>query len=106
MVGLGLRPGRSARRLIGSSGSSAPTALPQLGALVVHWDAGTITPQADNTNLTTWTDSVGGFTATVPATAPKYRTTGLNNLPYVQSAAGTAYMDAGRPTALANRAAG
>lgn len=90
---LGLLPG-----VLAGGGSVAPTALPQTGAMVAHWDAGAITPQTDNTNLATWTDSINGAVAT-SGVAPKYRTTGLNGLPFVQST-GTQYMDAGRPTAL------
>lgn len=60
--------------------------LPQNGYVVARWSSDAITPQTDNTNLSTWTDSIGGVVATqgTGAAQPKYRTARLGGKPSVR----------------------
>jgi hypothetical protein len=83
-----------------SSGVAA-TDLPQSARVVARWSADAITPQADNTNLASWTDSIGGFAATQATTGrqPKYRTNRMGGKPSVQFG-GAALLNVGRPAAL------
>ena len=87
--------------LVANGGGGGGLSLPQLGALVAKFSADAITPQADNTNLVTWTDSINGAAATqaTGGLQPKYRTNRMGGLPSVQFP-GTAVLSAGRPTAL------
>lgn len=84
----------------GAGGAALP-ALPQTAGIVARWSADDITPQSDNTNLVTWTDSVGAAAATnaTGARQPKYRTNVLGGKPAVQFSGGQV-LDCGRPTAL------
>lgn len=61
-----------------------PQALP--AGVIVHFDADTITPAADNSNLASWTDSVGGFVAVQATSAnqPRLRTNRINGKQTVQ----------------------
>jgi hypothetical protein len=70
----------------GSGGSSGP-ALPQIAHLAARWSADAITPQGDNTSITTgWTDSINGYNVpqATGANQPKYRTNALGTKPGVQ----------------------
>lgn len=82
-------------------GASA-TALPQIGALVGRWSADTITGKNDGDAVSSWADSVGGYTAT-QATGirqPIYKTNIAGGKPALQFD-GARFMDAGRPTTVA-----
>lgn len=70
---------------IAGAGSGGPV-LPQIPSLVARFSATDITPQADNTSLVTWTDSIGGIVATqaTGANQPKYRTAGINGKPCIE----------------------
>lgn len=84
-----------------STGGSSGPALPQIAHLVRRWSADAITPQTDNTAITTgWTDSVGGsnLPQATGAAQPKYRTNLLGGKPGVQLA-GTQFF-AGTDAAL------
>lgn len=75
-------PGRfGARAVYGSS-----SGLPQSASRVMHFSADTITPQSDNTSLTTWVDQISGLSATqaTGANQPKYRTSRSGGKPAVQ----------------------
>jgi hypothetical protein len=60
--------------------------IPFASDLVGHFAADAITPQTDNTALTSWTDSVTGLALTqaTGAAQPKYRTNVIGGLPGVQ----------------------
>jgi hypothetical protein len=79
-----------------------PVGLPATAAIVAHWSASTIPPQADDTALVGWTDAIGGITAVqaVPAAQPRYRTGGAGGRPYVLFA-GNQLLDAGSDNAVA-----
>jgi hypothetical protein len=69
--------------------ASLTTQLPAVGSLVTRFNAEAITPQSDNTTLTSWTDSINSVIAgTTLGTGPKYRTNRLNGKPSVQFSAG------------------
>lgn len=73
--------------LAGSGGGGAPS-LPQSASIVSQFSADSITPQTDNTALTSWTDSITGL-AVSQATGtnqPKYRANRLGTKPSVQFA--------------------
>lgn len=75
--------------------------LPQLANLVARWSADAITPVADGTAISSWTDSVGGYTAT-QATGirqPLYKVGTLGGKPSLLF--NGSWMDAGRPAAVA-----
>ncbi|MFT3975969.1 MAG: SGNH/GDSL hydrolase family protein [Sphingomonas bacterium] len=76
--------------------------LPQQAAIVARWSADAIAPQADNTALASWADSVGGLAAAQATSAaqPKYRTGGAGGKPYVLFS-GAQYLDAGTANAVA-----
>lgn len=65
------------------SGALPPVTLPS--GVVARFSADDITPQTDNTNLASWTDSIAGVSAAqgTGARQPKYRTGGANGKPYV-----------------------
>lgn len=65
----------------GSGGGGA--ALPQVGNIAAKWTADSITPQADNTTLTSWTETVSA-TALPALGTPKYRTNRVGGMPSVQ----------------------
>ena len=77
------------------------TPLPQTGNLVARWSADAITPVADGTAISSWTDSVNGYTAT-QATGirqPLYKVGTLGGKPSLLF--NGSWMDAGRPAAVA-----
>lgn len=61
------------------------TQLPAQANLAGRWSSSDITPQADNTNLASWTDSIDGAVATASSAAGfKYRINVANGLPAIQ----------------------
>lgn len=83
-----------------SSVLSSGTALPQTGNLVARWSADAITPVADGTAVSSWTDSINGYTAT-QATGirqPLYKVGTLGGKPSLLF--NGSWMDAGRPAAV------
>lgn len=69
--------------------SFATTAIPALANLVTRFSADAITPQTDNTTLTSWTDSISSIVAgSTVGTGPKYRTNILNGKPSVRTSGG------------------
>lgn len=70
-------------RLHGTS-QSTPATIPLQANLVTRFSADAITPQSDNTSLSSWTDSVNGIVAgTQVGTLPLYRTNRVNGKPSV-----------------------
>ncbi|WP_375427118.1 hypothetical protein [uncultured Sphingomonas sp.] len=95
---------RSAARRMRRGGPPGATVvgLPATAFIVARWSADTIPAQADDTPLTTWTDSVRGIAA-VQATAaarPGYRTGGAGGKPFVLFD-GDQLLDAGADNAVA-----
>lgn len=79
------------------------TSLPQSAHLIARWSSRDITPQADNTSLASWTDSVGSFAATQATSGnqPKYRTNRIGSIPSVQFTAASQHMlQVGRPASV------
>lgn len=88
-------------RAILAGGGAASVQLPQLGSLVARWSVDAITPVADGTAISSWTDSVGGLSA-VQATGakqPLYKTNRLNGKPSLLFSGGQ-LMTAGTPAAI------
>lgn len=88
-------PGRfGARAIYGSSGGGGPGAdptLPAFSSVAAQWSADQITPQSDNTAVTSWTERVTGIPL-VQATGvnqPKYRTARVGGKPSVQTVGST-----------------
>ncbi len=85
--GLGSRSSRRHGRRGG--GGSTPPALPAIAAIVGHFNASDIPPQADNSNLVQWNDSSASGAHAAQATGskqPKYRAAGgagVNGKAYV-----------------------
>ena len=100
---LGFALGAQARRRGAASPPPAVAALPQQAAIVARWSADEIPPQADNSSLAGWADSVGGLVAAqaTPAAQPKYRVGGAGGKPYVLFS-GAQYLDAGTGNAVAS----
>ena len=73
--------------------TSGGASLPASGNLAAHFAADAITPQSDNTALSSWTDSISGLSATQPvgANQPVYRTNRMGGKPSVQ-ATGTKWL--------------
>lgn len=64
---------------------SGSTALPALANLAGRWSASEATPQADNTNFASWTDTVDNAVAAASNAAGfKYRTNVAGGLPAIQ----------------------
>lgn len=79
--------------------AAAATVLPQQASILARWSANDLPVQADNSALTSWTDSIGGLAVaqTTGTAQPKYRTGGAGGKPYVLFA-GAQYMNAGNST--------
>ena len=88
-------------RAILAGGGTAVASLPQIGSLVARWSSDAITPQADNTSLSSWADSIGGVVASqvTGAAQPKYRTARLGVKPSVQFP-GSQWLSIATPGAL------
>ncbi len=71
--------------VLSTAGGPAAPQLPQQANLRAQWSADSITPQADNSDITAnWVDSIGGVALTPSTTKPKYRTNAINTKPGVQ----------------------
>jgi hypothetical protein len=83
-------------------GDIAVPSLPQSANLVARWSADAITPVADGTAISTWTDSVGGYAATqgTGIRQPLYKVNTLGGKPSLLF--NGSWMDAGRPAAVAS----
>lgn len=90
---------RSPYARVGASAAAAPAALPDSGNILARWSADDITPQADNTALTTWTDSVSAIAATqgTGVFRPLYRTNRIGTKPSVQFS-GSQFLSAANAT--------
>lgn len=106
MMPFGFATGAVARRRRRAS-QPLGASLPQRMAVVARWSADEIPPQADNSNLASWKDGVGGLNAAqvTAATQPKYRTGGAGGKPYVLFS-GAQYLDAGTANAVATTCQG
>ncbi len=88
---------------IGSTAGGGAPALPQAGAILEDFDARSITPQADNTNLVGgWPGTKGVSGAGTVGGTPKYRNAanGVGGLPAVEFAGGSDCIDYGQPAAI------
>lgn len=81
----------------GGGGGTPPIELP--AGRILALSSADITPQADNTNLSAWPDSIGTADASASVGNIKYRTNRENGRPSVQFS-GAANMSFGRPAAL------
>lgn len=72
--------------LLGTLAAAGGPSLPASGNLAAHFAADAITPQSDNTALSSWTDSVSGLSATqgTGGSQPVYRANRLGGKPSVQ----------------------
>lgn len=85
MPGPGFGAARAARRRRGGPTVPVTTALPQTACIVARWSADAMPAQADNSDVTSWTDSVSNLTmAGAGATRPKYRVNQFDGKPGVQ----------------------
>ena len=82
MRGFGFGPVRAGRRRL--QGGSVATTLPSAANIVARWSADAILPQADNSALASWTDSVNGLVAAEASNRPKYRTNLFNGRPGIE----------------------
>ena len=88
--------------LVQSSTAPTATALPQPGNLVFQLSADSLA-QSNGTAVSSWTDSINGAVATqaTGGLQPVFRTNAMGGKPAVEFP-GSAFMNAGRPTAAAS----
>lgn len=89
--------GRAPVLIVPGGASGPPVIDPATLSPYAWWDAQSITPQADDTDLTTWPDISGNGRDLSQATAankPHYRAVGIGGKPSVQLAVASHFMDA------------